>query len=636
MSKAFEDLIAEQAVKLEETSEAIDDEVNEKVLASEDEVLYPENVFAHMVIDHLAEAAVISIPQDQQSDEHFFEHAFRGNIGRHKVDIWGSALFRCAGSEGLYELHLFGSDYKARDGFEEMTGENYKSMYDQMFRFYTNAKSGKLQEKMSSSHPSYKVAQRIGYLAEAGKIVSIRSWMLTNRVFAGKQKHGRVVFDGVECTSSIVDLKYLADLRGGKVEINQDFTNIGGVEGVMLPAHDDQDYDCILSWVSGSILSQLYSNHGTAIVAANVRAYLGDRGRINAGILETIENAPSRFLAYNNGLVISADHADYRDGKLYALEGIQIINGGQTTASIYNAWLRARNSKKLGRISEEQILENLAKLRVPMKIVVSRKSMTDDDRAQFRQMISSTANSQNAVKRSDLSANDPFQMAFGDVVNKMRTPENDCWFYERARGLYQAELMRIKGNRVAVNNFNALYPKAKLFAKDDLALAYVAWSGDARTCAAGKEKAFSVFCEAVREDPFFEFDPYTKYEISKEKAQALISQWILFKALQKAVTRSKTNPIKNPRIAVVYTIALLGKRYGDDMHWDRIWSRQEPSAELMNKLVDMAYDVDAIIRRNLGNFMISMFGRQAKCQEVLDREFSFDGRDFESVYELRD
>ena len=632
MSKAFTNLIEELHDKLEETRLSIDEAVNEAVVSSQEEALYPENVFAQQVIEQLADAAVISIPQTQQSNEHFFEHAYKGKVNRSLVNIWGSALFRRAGKEEQYELHLFRSDYKKRDELEEMTQEDYDSMFKQLFRFFTKVKSGELLEKMSNSHPAYKVAVRLKELAEQSKIVSIRSWILSNRVFASKQKNGRMIYENIECSTSIVDLKYLADMVGGVIEINQDFSSIGGIDGILLPAKGEQDYDCILSSIPGDILSLLYSNHGTAIVAANVRAYLGDRGTINAGILETIQQSPARFLAYNNGLVISADSAEFRDTKLYSLEGIQIINGGQTTASIYNAWLRAKNSKQKELLP--QIERNLADLRVPMKIIVSNKNMSDDERSLFRKKISSTANSQNAVKQSDLSANDPFQIEFARVVNSMRTPENDFWFYERARGLYSAELYRIKGNRVAVSNFKTLHPESKLLGKDDLAMAYIAWEGQAQDCARGKEHAFSEFSKTVREDEFFGYDPTKPYELSRDKAQMILARWILFKALQDAVSKTKINPIKNPRIAVVYTFTLLGKKYGKKMKWDRIWSHQGPSDLFLENLAQMAHDVDTIIRKHLGDSMINMYGRQTQCLEVLTKEFSFENRNFDSDYEL--
>lgn len=633
MSKAYTDLLQEMQGKLEETRTKVDNIVNDILIADNgQETLYPENVFAQHVIEQLADVAVLTIPSEEQEKEHFLEHAFVGKVGRHDVDIWGSALFHCAGNDDLYELHLFHSDYKKRDGLKEMTTDDYGRMYRKLFRFYVKAKTGELLQKMSPYHPAYPVARKIKMMSEQGKIVSIRSWILSNRVFGGQQKNGRVTYEGIECTTSIVDLKYLSDLCGGTVEINQDFSGIGGIKGILIPAQGEQDYDCILSSIPGDILSQLYSNHGTAIVAANVRAYLGERVKINAGILDTIQECPARFLAYNNGLVITAKEADFHDSRLYSLEGIQIINGGQTTASIYNAWLRARNSKRSERLTAVE--KKLCALRVPVKVIIGDRNMTDEERSAFWKKISATANAQNSVKRSDLSANDPFQIEFARVVNDMRTPENDYWFYERARGLYNAELNRIKGNRVAVNNFKTLHKKEKLLTKNDLATAYMAWNGYAKVCAEGAERTFMEFCKLVQEDPFFGYDSDKPFEITREKAQIALCHWILFTKLKKAVSRKNYDPIKNPKVAVVYTLTLLGNKYGKAMKWDRIWSKQAPSELLLEKMITMAHDVDTIIRRNLGNYMINMFGRQTQCLEILKREFSFEGRGFESVYEL--
>lgn len=633
MTKAFIDLIETQRQKLEEARDALDNEVNERILNEQEEGAYPQNAFADIVIEQLAEAAVIAIPTDLSDDEHMLEHTFYGRLDKGIFDVWGSALFKCPGAKDLYELHLFATDYQRRDGFEEMETADYARMFKSLFRFFRYAEKGQLVEKMSPSHPAYPVVKRIYELTQASKIISIRSWLLTNRVFASMQKTGRELYENsIECTVSVIDLKYLADIRTGKIEINQEFPQ--GVNGVLLPKNEKQDYDCILSSISGTTLCQLYSNHGTSIVSANVRAYLGDRVKVNVGILNTIENEPSRFLAYNNGLVISADKAEFRDGKLYGLEGIQIINGGQTTASLHNAWLRARNSRKADRLTETDILERLRILQVPMKIIVNDPQLSDEERLQFRQKISSTSNSQNAVKLSDLAATEPFHQALSKAINNMRTPHDDCWFYESSRKLYSAEENCYQGNRVALNSFRKEHPKSKILGKDDLAIAYLAWRGEAQICARGKEQAFAHFNETFKSDPFFEMESGNPDNLPKAKVQALLCHWMLFQSLQKAVSRKNHNPIQSPRTVVVYTLALFGKKYGKKFHWDRMWSPQKPSELLLDKLIDMAHDVDDIITQNMGNVKKTVFCRQDKCWEILEKEFSFEGRGFEKVYEL--
>src|SRR5690606_40392749 len=85
------------------------------------------------------------------------------------------------------------------------------------------------------------------------------------------------------------------------------------------------------------------SDLGPRILEANVRSFLGVSSRgVNKGIRDSLRETPQRFMAYNNGVVIVADDARLartEDGAigLLGLQGLQIVNGGQTTASIFFA-----------------------------------------------------------------------------------------------------------------------------------------------------------------------------------------------------------------------------------------------------------------------------------------------------------
>src|SRR5690606_20524912 len=110
------------------------------------------------------------------------------------------------------------------------------------------------------------------------------------------------------------------------------------------------------------VLADIYEKYGTRLLELNVRAFLGLRGRksVNAGLRATIRDLPHRFLAYNNGIVATVDDLDVFElgGGLYgiaALRGLQIVNGGQTTASLH----RARRQDKAP----------LADIAVPVKFI---------------------------------------------------------------------------------------------------------------------------------------------------------------------------------------------------------------------------------------------------------------------------
>lgn len=68
-------------------------------------------------------------------------------------------------------------------------------------------------------------------------------------------------------------------------------------------------------------------------------------GKVNKGIKVSLANEPQMFMAYNNGISTIAESIAVDEGRssgdivnITEITGWQIVNGGQTTASIYNAY----------------------------------------------------------------------------------------------------------------------------------------------------------------------------------------------------------------------------------------------------------------------------------------------------------
>jgi hypothetical protein len=83
------------------------------------------------------------------------------------------------------------------------------------------------------------------------------------------------------------------------------------------------------------------------LLERNVRSFLQVRGKVNKGIQQTISETPHRFVAYNNGISATARAVELNEVRkgLYLLKeasDFQIVNGGQTTASIYHAWKKEK------------------------------------------------------------------------------------------------------------------------------------------------------------------------------------------------------------------------------------------------------------------------------------------------------
>lgn len=193
-------------------------------------------------------------------------------------------------------------------------------------------------------------------------------------------------------------------------------------------------YDYALTVIPGEALRFIYEKYGARLLEANVRSFLSVTGKVNKGIRDTICINPERFMAYNNGIVLVADEAligktsDGGPGILW-LKGMQVVNGGQTTASIY--FTKRKNPEV-----------DLSRVRVPAKVIILRS----DDPATEEAIISDIsryANTQNAVKQSDLSANKPFHIELEKLALNTYCPDGvSRWFYERAAGSYNTMIAR--------------------------------------------------------------------------------------------------------------------------------------------------------------------------------------------------
>ena len=88
----------------------------------------------------------------------------------------------------------------------------------------------------------------------------------------------------------------------------------------------------------GTLLAKIYGLYGSKVLESNVRSYLQNRTKVNKKIKLTIEDEPEMFFAYNNGLTVTASDIKIDNNhRITSMRNFQIVNGGQTTASILSA-----------------------------------------------------------------------------------------------------------------------------------------------------------------------------------------------------------------------------------------------------------------------------------------------------------
>jgi hypothetical protein len=162
-------------------------------------------------------------------------------------------------------------------------------------------------------------------------------------------------------------------------------------------------YDCYLAIIPGEVLAKLYKEYSNELLESNVRAFLGQAGTFNKGIRDTIRTKPQMFLPYNNGITATAERVETQiiDNQLVItkLNDFQIVNGGQTTASLFHTQRKFKDA-------------DLSKIYVQMKLTVIK----DKEQKNIEvPNISRFANSQNKVTELDLSSNNPYLINLIDV-----------------------------------------------------------------------------------------------------------------------------------------------------------------------------------------------------------------------------
>jgi hypothetical protein len=306
---------------------------------------------------------------------------------------------------------------------------------------------------------------------------------------------------------------------------------------------------------------------------------------VNSGIAETLLKEPEHFMAFNNGLVIVCDSAELsrcEDGGLgfSLIKGLQIVNGGQTTSSIFFA---SRDRKEI----------DLSHVMVPAKVIIL-KGDDDDARERLISNISKFANSQNAVKTSDLSANRPFHVQLEKLSEEVWCADGSSrWFYERAAGAYQVRLLRERTDAKR-REFQKIVPTKHKLSKNDVAKFHEAWRGKPAQVALAGEKNFAAFMAALDENPELVPTPLTP-----EWYRALIAKVVIFRAIEGMIKKKDAKETFRQgwvNIAT-YTVAALAQKMPGRIDFELVWQQQDISESFAKLLWEWAKVVNATFDR---------------------------------------
>ena len=377
------------------------------------------------------------------------------------------------------------------------------------------------------------------------------------------------------------------------------FTEEGkGLQCLQVPSIDEM-YDCYLAIVPGEVLANLYKEFSNELLESNVRAFLGQAGKFNKGIRDTIRTKPQMFLPYNNGITATAESVEIEsiDGQLVItrLNDFQIVNGGQTTASLYHTQKKYKEA-------------DLSKIFVQMKLTVIK----DKEQKNIEvPNISRFANSQNKVSELDLSSNNPYFVQIENLSRKkyVVNPENKnqslLWFFERANGQYRETLNKQTPSQQ--KKFKEQNPSHLKFVKSDVAKFINLWELEPHFVAQGSQKNFIHFTKKIN------------ILVSKNKPvgenlyKKLIANAILFKATDKLFGRKGVDAIGDTNLksfTVAYTVSYFHYLTDNRLDLWKIYEDQKIDDVLTNhfkKLLVFVYDN---LVKEANNSLISEYAKR--------------------------
>jgi len=526
--------------------------------------------------------------------------------GGYRVD--GYALDVLEGDTGESgDLYLAVCDYRQGEELPAINSRDIDRAVDGVERFFKAATSRKFLDSLEEASPAYQLAVLIQQYNS--RISRLRVILLTN----GHLRVRKSVFetrdlDGVTMHINVLDLERYSRISstGGEpveVDFEEDFD--GAIE--CLPASIGAgSYQSYLFAIPGSVLAKVFAAFGNRLLEQNVRTYLQAKTSVNKGILRTIAEEPGMFFAYNNGVTATASSVQTRrlpSGALAIshIKDFQVVNGGQTTASL----LYARDG--LGR--------SLDHVYVQVKL-----SVVEEDRlADVVPRISEYANTQNKVSLADLASNSPVQIRIERFSKEVSVPQkagelhSSKWFYERARGQYK-NLFSYKTPSER-KKLELMYPKTRLVTKTDLAKYELSFDGRPQHVSEGAQKCFNRYTTSVLAK-LGDGSSLSETWFRRAMAKAL-----LFIDLDEAVQNSSWYQADRGYKAqiVTYTIAACADGFrakAQQLDLDRIWREQSVPSALLGWMLEEARLVADILRSPPDNVRnISEFAKRDFCWE---------------------
>ena len=506
------------------------------------------DAFTQRMIEHLAEAGEID-------DGLVCYHRARG------IEVSGYAV-----SDDGTRIDVFVTHFRHDVDSPTLPLSELETFVKRLRAFIDKCRDG-YRTDVEDASPVFDMVQDLERALKSA--TTVRLLVLTNAVTRVRKVRPETV-DGVEYVHQVWDIARLHRLlTSGSLHepIVVDFAErFGSPLPCLSTPVTDRDYSVLLTIIPGEVLANLYDEFGTRLLELNVRSFLQAKGLVNRGIRESLLKTPERFLAYNNGISATASRVELvwkADGSsgIGKLHDLQIVNGGQTTASIHSA------VRKDG--------ADVSGVLVQAKVTVVSPARLDE----IVPAISRYSNTQNKVTTADFSSNDAFHVDVEKLSRSVWAPsssgdgQDTHWFYERARGQYADELARQR-TPARIKAWKLGNPSKQKFTKTDLAKYVASWDQLPHVVSRGAEKNFREFMIrlSVNGRPLVD-ETYYKRAIAKA---------VLFKETERIVSGMNFGGYRAN--IVTFTIAKLVNAASGRLDLDSIWRNQSLSPALEAEL----------------------------------------------------
>ncbi len=343
-----------------------------------------------------------------------------------------------------------------------------------------------------------------------------------------------------------------------------------------------ESYLCVLQ---GDILANIFKKHSSKLLEQNVRVFLQAKGKVNKGIRNTIEIEPNMFFSYNNGITATASHIEKeyntrteKGGMIItSITNFQIVNGGQTTASVHEALKRGFE-------------KNLKDIQIQMKLSVIREQ---ENAEKIVPKISQFANSQNKVNHIDFTSNNKFHRDLEDFSrNTLAPPKTGTinetrWFYERTRGQYNQDKALLNSSS-AKKKFELTNPKNQKVTKDQFAIVINTFLCKPDLVSKGSQKCYVEFTQAFTKKQDSQDEKKNFFDINFFKYS--MAKVLIFRRFDDLVKKADWYAEGYKRNIVTYSIAKLIhtiKARNKVINYGKIWNAQNVNEELENTLMEI-------------------------------------------------